>query len=83
MPLESSKEQKDRGSHRGLHGKEGHNLEQVVLEHISDDAIGVEVASAALCAKVFAENDLDVADELTAPQGLKNQICESEHLRMP
>lgn len=69
-------------SHRGLHGKEGDDLQQVVLEHISDDAIGVKVASTALCTKVFAEDDLDIADELTAPQGLKNQICKSEHLQM-
>ena len=54
----------------------------MVLKHISNNAIGIKVASAALCAEVFTEDDLDVPDELTAPQGLKNQICKSEHLQM-
>mmetsp|Transcript_25097 Transcript_25097/g.68195 ORF Transcript_25097/g.68195 Transcript_25097/m.68195 type:complete len:241 (-) Transcript_25097:1048-1770(-) len=39
--------------HRWLHGEQCHNLEQVVLHDIADDAVPVEVASAAFSAKVF------------------------------
>ena len=44
--------------HRGLHGKESQNLEQVVLDDIADDAKLVKVAAPAFGAKVFAEYDL-------------------------
>ncbi len=67
-------------AHRSLHGKEGHDLQQVVLQHVSDDAVGIEVAPTTLCAKVLAEDDLNISDELPAPQRLEHQICKSEHL---
>lgn len=67
-------------THWGFHGKEGYNLQQVILQHISDDAVRVEVASSALGAKIFTENDLDISDELSAPQWLKYQIRKPEHL---
>ena len=50
MPLSSA--------HRLLHGKQGHDLQQVVLDHVADDAVLVKVPASALSAKVLAEDDL-------------------------
>jgi hypothetical protein len=41
--------------HRLLHGEQGHNLQQVVLYDVPDDAILVKVAATTLRAKVLAE----------------------------
>ena len=51
------------------------------MDDISDDAILVKVAAAALCAKVLTENDLDIADEIPAPEGLEDQVGKPQHLR--
>ena len=69
------------GMYRRLHGKQGHDLQQVVLDDISDDAILIKVAAPALCAKVFTENDLYIPDEAAAPQGLKYQVGKSQDLQ--
>ena len=64
-----------------LHGKQGHDLQQVILDDISDDAILVEIASSPLCPKIFTEDDLHIPDEAAAPQGLKDQVGKPQHLQ--
>lgn len=64
-----------------LHGKQGHDLQQVVLDDVSDNAILVKVAPSPLCAEVFTEDDLYISDEAAAPQGFKNQVGKSQHLQ--
>ncbi len=76
----SKLKQQGQGAYWCLHGKEGHNLQQVVLDDVSDDAVLVKIAAAALCAKVFAEDDLDIADKVPAPQRLEHQVGKSQHL---
>lgn len=66
--------------YRRLHGKQGHDLQQMVLDDISDDAILVKVSASPLCAKVFAEDDLYIPDEAAAPQGLKDQVGKPQNL---
>ena len=70
-----------KGMYRGLHGKQGHDLQQVVLDDISNDAILVEVATSALRAEVFAEDDLHIPDEAAAPQGLKDEVGKPQNLQ--
>ena len=53
----------------------------MILDDISDDAILVKIAAPALCAKVFAEDDLYIPDEAAAPQRLKYQIGEPQDLQ--
>ena len=67
--------------YRRLHGKQGHDLQQVVLDDVSDDAILVKVAAPPLCAKVLAENDLHIPDEAAAPQGLKYEVGKPQDLQ--
>lgn len=55
------------GMYRRLHGKQGHDLQQVILDDISNDAVFIKVATPALGAKVFTENDLYIPDEAAAP----------------
>ena len=45
-------------AHRRLHGEQGQDLQQVVLDDIPDDAVLVEVAAAPLGAEVLAEDHL-------------------------
>jgi hypothetical protein len=45
-------------THRLLHGKQGQDLQQVVLDDVTYDAILVKVAPTPLGAKVFTEDDL-------------------------
>ena len=66
--------------YRWLHGKQSQNLEEMVLYDVPDDAVLIKVSPTPLSAEVFAENDLDVSDVLSAPQGLKHQICKSQDL---
>lgn len=68
------------GTHGGLHGEERQDLQQVVLDDVTDDAVLVKVAPSPLRAEVFTENHLHVADVLPAPQRLKHQVGESQHL---
>lgn len=67
--------------YRRLHGKQGHDLQQMVLDDISDDAVLVEVAASALRAKIFTEDDLHVPDEAAAPQGLKDEVGKPQNLQ--
>mmetsp|Transcript_8867 Transcript_8867/g.21925 ORF Transcript_8867/g.21925 Transcript_8867/m.21925 type:complete len:358 (-) Transcript_8867:2504-3577(-) len=65
--------------HGRLHGKQRHNLQQVVLDDVADDAVLVKVAATPLGAKVLTENDLHVADVLARPQRLKHEVGEAQH----
>ena len=51
-------------THRLLHGEQGHDLQQVVLDHITDDPILVKVPASALSAKVLAKDDLCVRERV-------------------
>ena len=51
-------------THRLLHGKQGDDLQQVVLDHIADDPILVKVPASALSAKVLAKDDLCVRERV-------------------
>ncbi len=45
-------------AHRGLHGEQGQDLQQVVLDDVADDAVLVKVSAAPLRAEVLAEDHL-------------------------
>mmetsp|Transcript_9702 Transcript_9702/g.31580 ORF Transcript_9702/g.31580 Transcript_9702/m.31580 type:complete len:350 (+) Transcript_9702:467-1516(+) len=64
---------------RRLHGKERHDLQQVVLHDVSDDAVVVEVPPAPLGPEVLTEDDLHAADVLAAPEGLEHEVGEAQH----
>ena len=55
------------------------NLQEVVLDDVTDDAIVVEVAAAALSAKGLAEDDLHVADVVPAEERLEDEVGEAQH----
>ena len=46
-------------THRLLHCEKGHDLQQMVLNHIADDAILVKVTAPAFCAEILTEYDLE------------------------
>lgn len=60
-----------------VHEQEGEDLEQVVLHHVADDADGVEVAAAALCAEGLLEGDLDGVDVAVVPGGAETGVGEA------
>jgi len=53
-------------------------LQQVVLDHVADDADAVEVASAPLRAEVLLEGDLHRLDVLRRPERLEERVCPPE-----
>ena len=69
----------NKATHRWLHGKERYDLQQVVLDDVTNDAVLIKVTPATVCTKVLTENDLHIADEVTAPQRLKDQIGKAQH----
>lgn len=71
------------GAHRRFHREKGHDLQQVVLDDVTDDAVTIKVAAAALRPEVFAEDHLDVPNVLPAPQRLEHQVGEPQHLFPP
>lgn len=52
-----------RRTHRLLHGEEGQDLQQVVLDDVADDAVLVKVAAPPLGTKVLGEDDLRTWNE--------------------
>mmetsp|Transcript_17395 Transcript_17395/g.52121 ORF Transcript_17395/g.52121 Transcript_17395/m.52121 type:complete len:381 (-) Transcript_17395:766-1908(-) len=59
---------------RGLHGEQRQDLQQVVLDDVTDDAILVKVPAAPLCAEILTEDDLHVPDIFPVPERLKEQV---------
>lgn len=45
-------------AHRRLHSKQCQDLQQVILDDITNDAILIKIATTALSTKVFTEDDL-------------------------
>ena len=62
-----------------LHRHEREHLQQVVLHHVADDPVLVEVAAAPLSAKVFLKDDLHGLGALTVPDGLEGDVGEAQH----
>jgi len=61
-----------------LHGEQRHDLQQVVLHDVANDAVVVKVPAAALGAKVLGEANLHVADVRPGPEGLEHDVAEAE-----
>ena len=60
-----------------LHRNERKYLQQVVLHHVPDDAVLVEVTTTSVSAKILFEYDLDSFDMLPIPDGLEAYIGET------
>lgn len=63
----------------GFHGDEAQELEQMVLNHVSEGTGGVVIRASFFHAHWFARGDLDVIDESMIPEWLKNGIGEPQH----
>mmetsp|Transcript_23329 Transcript_23329/g.58917 ORF Transcript_23329/g.58917 Transcript_23329/m.58917 type:complete len:213 (-) Transcript_23329:630-1268(-) len=67
-------------SHRLLHRQQRQHLQQMVLNHVADDADGVKVAAAAVGAEGLLEGDLHVGYVLLVPDARKHNVGEAhEH----
>src|SRR5262245_10058147 len=68
------------GGERGryLHGDEGHDLEQVVLDDVADHARGLVERAAALDADRLGGGDLDVVDVVAIPDRLEDRVAEPQ-----
>mmetsp|Transcript_38372 Transcript_38372/g.123851 ORF Transcript_38372/g.123851 Transcript_38372/m.123851 type:complete len:472 (+) Transcript_38372:411-1826(+) len=64
---------------RLLHRHQCHHLQQVVLQHVADDAILVKVAAAPLRPEVLLEDDLHVLDVLPVPDALEADVGKTQH----
>src|SRR5690606_34873807 len=53
--------------HRGLHGGDHQKLQQVILEHVANDAGRVVVAGAAADVDLLGHGDLHVVDVVAVP----------------
>ena len=62
-----------------LHGKEGEDLEQVVLHDVSNNAELVKVSPAALGSEGLLESDLNVIDVMPVPRRVEEGVTESEN----
>src|SRR5215510_9722229 len=65
-------------SNRRLHGEVRHNLEQMVLHHITNGARLIVEGASALNAKLLRHRDLDTFDVVAIPERLEKRVCESE-----
>ncbi len=54
-------------------------LQQVILEHVADDAGRVVVAGAAADVDFFGHRDLHVIDVVAIPDRLENRVGEPQH----
>ena len=62
----------------GLHGGEGEELHEVVLDHVAHDAGGFVVGSAAFDADGFGDGDLDGIHIVAVPDGFEDSVGEAE-----
>jgi hypothetical protein len=63
----------------GLHGDEGNELQQVVLEHVPQHANAVVVAGAVLQAHFLGHGNLHVIDVVAVPEWLKDGVGEARN----
>ena len=63
----------------GLHGREGEELEQMILDHVTHGPRGVVVTGASLDAERFDRSDLNVADVIGIPKRFEDRICKAHH----
>ena len=64
---------------RLLHADQRDDLEKVVLHHVADDAVMIEVPAAAVHTQRFFEDDLDVVDVVAVPDRAENHVREPSH----
>ena len=64
---------------RLLHRHECHDLQQVVLHDVADDAVLVEVAAAPLRPEVLLEDHLHRLDRLPVPDRREGDVGEAQH----
>jgi hypothetical protein len=64
--------------HGGLHRRQAEELEQVVLEHVAQDAGLLVVAGPVADADRFAHRDLDVVHVALVPERLEDPVRETE-----
>ena len=65
---------------RLFHRKEGHNLQKMILDDISDNSVMIKVPTTAFGAKILREDDLNALDVLPRPERLKDQIRKPQYL---
>ncbi len=63
-----------RVSGRFLHGRQAHDLKQVVLHHVSDDPKLVKVASSAVGTKGLFEGDHHTRNVIAVPDRLEDGV---------
>ena len=63
----------------GLHGRERHQLQQVVLEHVAQHADRVVVRRPMADGQVLGGRDLHVVDVVAVPDRLEDAVGESQH----
>jgi hypothetical protein len=61
-----------------LHGHEREQLQEVVLEHVAQDAGLVVVAAAGADVDVLGHGDLDVGNVAPVPDGLEQRVGEPQ-----
>src|SRR5882724_6382660 len=64
--------------HGRLQRDQAHDLEEVVLHHVAQDALRLEVAAAPLDAHGLGARDLHVVDEAVVPDRLEDAVREAE-----
>jgi hypothetical protein len=63
---------------RWLHGQAAEDLEEMVLDHVTDRAGRVVEGTASLDAEVLGHRDLDAVDVAPVPEGLDQCVGETE-----
>ena len=64
---------------RRLHGHQGEELEDVVLDHVPDHPCAVVVVAPPLHAQLLGHGDLDAVHVAPVPDGLEDAVGEPEH----
>ena len=64
---------------RWLHGQQGHDLQEVVLDDVADRARAVVERAPPLDAEVLGHRDLDAGHEVAVPDRLEERVGEPEH----
>src|SRR5260370_41393784 len=61
-----------------FHGEERDNLEQVVLNHVSQAPRGLVECTPAVHAELLGKSDLDASNIVTVPDGFQERIGKAE-----